>query len=186
MGIIDEIECRGAAGVRKIAKHQYGCPILQRLLEHCRPDQVQGLVEDLLAEAWLLSKHIYGHFVMQHVIEHGTDSQRHHLISALEQHASLVGSDVHACAVVGTAMSLGTSEEQCSLASALLRQEGLVADMASTRHGSAVVKLLLKLLNGAEFDEACCQLSKETLSLNSSRFGRAVLALLTQCSGTGK
>jgi len=50
--IIDEIESRGAAGVRKIAKHQYGCRILQRLLEHCRPDQVQGLVEDLLAKPY--------------------------------------------------------------------------------------------------------------------------------------
>merc|ERR1712050_67508 len=103
----------------------------------------------------------------------------------LEQHASVVGSVIHACAVVGTALSFGTSEEQCSLASALLRQEGLIADMASTRHGNPVVKLLLKLLNGPEFDEACYQLSKETSSLNSSRHGRAVLALLTQCSGNG-
>merc|ERR1712217_153206 len=115
----------------------------------------------------------------------GTDSQRHHLIIALEQDASVAGSVIHACAVMGTALSLGTCEEQCSLASALLRQEGLIADMASTRHGNPVVKLLLKLLNGPEFDETCCQLSKETLSLNSSRYGRAVLALLTQCSGNG-
>merc|ERR1712176_790001 len=164
---------------------QYGCRILQRLLEHSRPDQVQGLVEDLLAEALLLSKHIYGHFVMQHIIEHGADIQRRHLIIALEQHASVAGSVIHACAVMGTALSLGTSEEQCSLASALLRQEGLIADMSSSRHGNPVVKLLLKLLNGPEFDEACCQLSKEASSLNNSRHGRAVLALLTQCSGNG-
>merc|ERR1712232_867614 len=88
--MVDEIECRGAAGVRTMAKHRYGCRIFQRLLEHCRPPQVQKLVEVLLAEALPLSEHIYGHFVMQHIVEYGTDSQRDRLIVVLEEKASVV------------------------------------------------------------------------------------------------
>merc|ERR1712187_676105 len=52
--IIDEIISNDI--VQKASQHKFGCQILQRLLEFCRTDQVNELVEILLNEALCLTK----------------------------------------------------------------------------------------------------------------------------------
>merc|ERR1712232_807905 len=125
--MIDEIEQRG---VVKIAKHQYGCRILQRLWEHCRADQIQNLVENILLDAVSLCKHIYAHFVTQQILEHGSESHRHRLIAVLEQHVAELGSDKHASVLFSSALSYGCYEDQTTLLHAVLEQRGLIAAMS--------------------------------------------------------
>ena len=92
--IIDEIMKEGAAAVRRAARHQFGCRILQRLLEHCPQSQVECLVELLLEDAVGTAKHTFGNYVMQHVMEHGTPSQRHRLSAQLTEKALPLATDV--------------------------------------------------------------------------------------------
>ena len=56
-------------GVSIAARHKYGCRVLQRLLEHARHDQLNGLVDALLAKAIPLSRHYFATYVMQHILE---------------------------------------------------------------------------------------------------------------------
>merc|ERR1712190_562957 len=68
--IIDELimEKKVASG----AQLKYGCRVIQRLLEHCREDQVHEICEKLLASGIELSGHHFGSYVMQHLAEYGT------------------------------------------------------------------------------------------------------------------
>ena len=68
--IIDEI-MKTPADVPILARHQYGCRILQRLLEHCQAQQMEGLVKLLLEDATALVRHNYGTFVMQQIFDFG-------------------------------------------------------------------------------------------------------------------
>mmetsp|Transcript_11078 Transcript_11078/g.22938 ORF Transcript_11078/g.22938 Transcript_11078/m.22938 type:complete len:421 (+) Transcript_11078:68-1330(+) len=58
--IVDEILFKGAGAVAHVARHKYGCRIIQRLLEHLSPAQLHGLVDDLLEDAMTTCKHPYG------------------------------------------------------------------------------------------------------------------------------
>ena len=74
--VIDEImELPG--GPQFASKHRYGSRIMERLIEHCRSDQVRPLVAALLNDVLRLSGDRFGNFVVQHVIEHGTSEQKH-------------------------------------------------------------------------------------------------------------
>merc|ERR1712046_259388 len=69
--IIDELSRR--KDLCNLARHKFGCRVLQRLFEHCRSDQVQHLGDILLSECIQLSRHCYGNYVMQQVLTHGSD-----------------------------------------------------------------------------------------------------------------
>mmetsp|Transcript_66805 Transcript_66805/g.196086 ORF Transcript_66805/g.196086 Transcript_66805/m.196086 type:complete len:357 (-) Transcript_66805:46-1116(-) len=180
--IIDEIMKEGAVAVRRAARHQFGCRILQRLLEHCPQSQVECLVELLLEDAVGTAKHTFGNYVMQHVMEHGTPSQRHRLSAQLTEKALPLATDVKGCAqaVLGKALSFGTGDDKTALARALLRCQGVLPNMACSRHGHTVVKLALERLQGQEREEAVAQLEGDAAVLGSSRYGRSVLAHLRQ------
>lgn len=177
---VDEITCKGPNGVRRITKDRYGCRVVQRLLEHCRPDQLVSLVDCLLDDAIALSRHIYGHFVMQHLVEYGTQIQSQRFLTALGANVALVAADIHGSAVVNAALSLGPNEESLALVRSVLRESGLIVAMASVRHGHVAVKRLLERADGADLANACIQLESASSTLRESRYGRQVLASLMQ------
>jgi len=145
--VLAEIEDEGA--VVAAAKHQYGCRVIERLIEHCRDDQASGLVGKLLDEAEALCCHQYGNFVMQHIFEHGSEEAKaiaiqkmvksgggisklstHRLASHVVQKALEVGGDEVQNIIVSTMTSDDAQREQ---------PKSLVA-VACERYGSFVVE----------------------------------------------
>mmetsp|Transcript_11077 Transcript_11077/g.22933 ORF Transcript_11077/g.22933 Transcript_11077/m.22933 type:complete len:368 (+) Transcript_11077:68-1171(+) len=163
--IVDEILFKGAGAVAHVARHKYGCRIIQRLLEHLSPAQLHGLVDDLLEDAMTTCKHPYGNYVMQHLLEYGTARQRHELIHLLTQNAATVGKDSYACEVIVKAIALGAREDQVALARAFLTVPGFGALMARSQRGHASTKLILRALEGPEQEAARCQLSTKSACL---------------------
>jgi mRNA-binding protein PUF3 len=176
--IFQEIFASGPRAAARAARQCYGCRVLQRILEHCPPTQLQMLVDDLLTEAVGLSRHQFGNYVMQRLAEHGTETQQRTLMTLLAESAELVGFSVHGCAVLTRVLALNRSPEQLALAAALLHVEGLVQRMGRTRHGHVVVELMLQVL--AEEQELRAILQRQLIAsvagLASSRYGRALAA----------
>lgn len=176
--ILDELVKPRASQVAQAARHRYGCRILQRLFEHCRQDQLEEFIDELMASAVSLSKHAYANFVMQHVLEYGAPEYRRRLTGILEQHAKAMVKDEHGHAVLSKAMANASREEQLRLARALLRENGLLLRMARGRHGHVAVKAVLDVLEGQEQEIARKQLLDSVAKLRLSRYGRSVAASL--------
>lgn len=173
--IIEELMMKGAA---QAARHKYGCRIIQRILEHCKQDQTEDLVDALLAEGVSLSRHVYANFVMQLVLDRGTAGHRRCLAQLLERHACEVGADTYASAVMAKALACAPPEDQLSLARALVREPGLVVAMARNRYGYSAVKTILQLPPCHEREMARLQLLAQKESLRTSRYGRLVVGSL--------
>merc|ERR1719159_1251696 len=110
--VFEEIFASGPRAGPRAARQAFGCRVLQRLLEHCPPAQLQQLVDDLLTEAVGLSRHQYGNYVMQRLAEHGSEAQQCTLMILLAESAEIVGSSVHGCAVLARVLALNQSPEQ--------------------------------------------------------------------------
>jgi hypothetical protein len=80
--VIDEIT-ELPSGPLLASKHQYGCRIMERLIEHCRSDQLRPLVAELLKHVLRLSSHRFGSFVVQHIMEFGTSEQKHFIATKI-------------------------------------------------------------------------------------------------------
>eukprot|EP00425_Heterocapsa_triquetra_P047058 CAMPEP_0195074424 /NCGR_PEP_ID=MMETSP0448-20130528/17536_1 /TAXON_ID=66468 /ORGANISM="Heterocapsa triquestra, Strain CCMP 448" /LENGTH=223 /DNA_ID=CAMNT_0040106677 /DNA_START=15 /DNA_END=683 /DNA_ORIENTATION=- len=144
--IIDELQRRGPGAATQAARHRFGCRILERLLEHCLPSQVRGLVEALVGDAVSLASHPYGNYVVQHILEHGAPDQQARLAGLFADHVLMLGSDSYASAVVAKALTHGSQEGRVGLAQALLKAPGLLPAMAHTRHGHVAAKFVLQLV----------------------------------------
>mmetsp|Transcript_87015 Transcript_87015/g.224031 ORF Transcript_87015/g.224031 Transcript_87015/m.224031 type:complete len:332 (+) Transcript_87015:102-1097(+) len=190
--IIDELNERGHAGICKAAQHEYACRVLQRLMEHCAPGQINSLIEVLLMDCTVLSRHIYGNFTMQHVLEYGSESQRHRLAVQLERHASILGWDHRGRKVLTKALSASCPADRMAIARALLMEPDLLVCMAHARHGHMAAQLMIGILDGEFHEEAKRQLGEELPSLFGSRYGRKIVGSMgqtmrspgnTQCEG---
>jgi len=182
--IIDELLQKRRVG--QAARHKYGCRVLQRVLEHCRADQVKPIVDELLADAMMLCRHAYASYVMQHVFEQGSDTHVQTLMRVIIANAATFGSDSFACAVVYKALVLGEFQDRVELATALLHERGLVVRMARSRRGHLAVKLMLELFekNSPEWFDLRAQLRGAESSLRTARYGRTVFGLLDVSSGS--
>jgi len=178
--IIDEVLSQDAE-ILELAKHQYGCRILQRLLETCYPEQMEGVVKILLSEATGLIRHSYGTFVMQVIMKFGTEEQRELLGAVLLQMVQLTGDEN--CAQV-MHQALQHAPQKATVARALVPY---LPQMARGRHSHHAVLCTLQLLDQEELNGAIAILSQKATKLWASRYGRLVVkqipSLYQQCCG---
>lgn len=185
--IIDELlqgtHVDAASGPPWVARHRYGCRVVERLLEHCSAAQAKPLIDSILTESIQLCAHPYGNYVMQHILEHGSPEHKHIICRLLEPLAktlgggSLQGSE-YVCAVFGKALTHGSPEDRARLARSVILVPCLLTDMASTRHGHVTAKLVLQAADCEHLEMARSQLTAKSDFLRQSRYGRFVIASL--------
>jgi len=159
--VIEELKEKSA--LLALARHKYGCRIVQRLVEHCPAEQVRGIVELLLEGFLELSRHVYGNFVMQKLLQHVAPDQRPRLVELVEHSLPELALNLHGCAVVGAALEHGDHEDRFRLADMLLEDHEQVAFMAGSKHRRTIITNLLDVLYGSR-----CQRLMSLLEGNST------------------
>ena len=59
-----------------LSTHPYGCRVIQRILEHCNPEQTTPILDELHDNTDRLVQDQYGNYVIQHVLEHGSPDDK--------------------------------------------------------------------------------------------------------------
>ena len=67
-----------------LSTHPYGCRVIQRILEHCNPEQTNPILEELHDNIERLVQDQYGNYVIQHVLEHGTFDDKTKIVMQLK------------------------------------------------------------------------------------------------------
>jgi len=130
-----------------LARHEYGCRIYCRLLEHMASDPaVSKLIDDVLWETEELLRHTFGHHVVECALEHGLPQQRQQIIAALRKNLLRSAWNRNAAYVVEKALLYGNVDDQTALATDLLSCSSAdLAQLARSQFGSMVVRALLRL-----------------------------------------
>jgi len=171
--LIDELLQGGAATVLEVARHQYGCRVIQRLLEHCHQEQMEAVANILMADALPLARHAYGNFVMQQLLRYGSRAQQHILCQSFKASIQELLSHQAASPVIAKALVHSSPEDQVSLARAAVGRR--LADVAITRYGHEAVQRVLQVLVGEDFNAACAALRPRLAALWAARYGRLVV-----------
>lgn len=66
--------------VLTLSTHPYGCRVIQRILEHCNPEQTSCILQELHQNTEQLVQDQYGNYVVQHVLEHGRPEDKTKII----------------------------------------------------------------------------------------------------------
>ena len=67
-----------------LSTHPYGCRVIQRILEHCTPQQTAPILAELHEATDRLFTDQYGNYVIQHVLEHGQSEDKSRIIVKVE------------------------------------------------------------------------------------------------------
>jgi hypothetical protein len=164
-----------------VARHRFGCRVLERVIEHFPACPHAGaelayFLEGILQDAAPHCYHSFSTFVMQHILEYGSMDQQRAIVSSLCSDLWRAALDMHAVGCLDKALSFQPFEDQVALASAILDSEGLLTRMALTRKGLPVARRLLRVIDGANLEQARRQLSGDAAKLARSKGGKALLS----------
>jgi len=134
--VLRELENHGAF----VARHRFGCRVIQRALEHCSHEQNEELIAEVLLDASQLVRHTYGNFVIQHILQYGTPDQTHRIAEVLLLDAIRFAKHRIASHVMSCALSCCSPEDVESLTAVLAGDEGQWADLTRRQYGSFVVR----------------------------------------------
>merc|ERR1712151_1078357 len=71
----------------RMAKHCYGCRVIQRLIEYNASAQISPLLDETLQFCMELATDQYGNYVVQHVMEHSSrPNDRQTLMGIVRKH----------------------------------------------------------------------------------------------------
>ena len=166
--VVDEILAAGPRAGARLARHKYGCRVLQRLFEHSH--QTSGIAEHLLAEVSRLSAHQYGTYVMRSLAEHGAEEHRQPMVKALIRFPKPVVFSLYGPPVLRQVLLFADAEDRQHLSSVILNLAD-VPRLVQTRRGAALADCLMELVDDPSL---LYQLLREDLTnFNTSRYSRA-------------
>merc|ERR1719401_465151 len=76
------------ADAESISKHQYGCRVVQRLLEHCALQQLRSMLDQILTVVDKLAPDPYGNYVVQSLLERGRVDDKRRILRVVEEHVA--------------------------------------------------------------------------------------------------
>lgn len=98
--------------VCELASHQYGCRVVQRILEHGTEADKAMIMQELHNSAQLLVTDQYGNYVIQHVLEKGSPEDRSRMIAMVTPQLLTLSRHKNASNVVEKCILFGTHQEQ--------------------------------------------------------------------------
>jgi hypothetical protein len=133
-------EIKGNAAV--VARHRYGCRVIERLIEHSPWECVEPLIDEMFDGVEKLCRHAFGNFVIQCIMEHGRDHHRQQVAEVLCTDAVRFAKHRVASHVVKAALSHCGPREKHSLIQALNADPAEFLNLAHHHCGSFVVREL--------------------------------------------
>jgi mRNA-binding protein PUF3 len=171
--VIDEIMSVHGGSVRA-SQHKYGCRIIQRLLEHCREDQAEGIIEEILTHALVVSKSQFGMHVIRHVIENGSEQHQHRLLDIMIVHGTELATDTYGRSVLSSAVSIANEHQVGTLRRLLLKNQEALSQMVQCRNGYCGAIDILGSLPDSERKALWHKLVEQTPEIPCSRYGQMV------------
>jgi len=132
------------------ARHQCGCRIAARVLEHFPMTGVTlQFIDAIIAETYHLSRHGYAYHVVRAILEHGQPEQRQRVASILCSHIHRHAKHRYASFVVEQALRYSSEEVRSALARELMQRPGAAMDLAKHQFGRHVIEQLARVSEDA-------------------------------------
>jgi mRNA-binding protein PUF3 len=184
--------------VHVLATHPYGCRVIQRILEYCKPHDQAAILEELHQCASMLITDQYGNYVTQHVIQHGKPEDRAKIIKIITAQLLTLSKHKFASNVVEKSIQFGTDEQRKAIVAQLTAMHSDSTSplqlMMKDQYGNyvirklphpnppffltnAMIEKLLAQLKGAERDAFVEDMKPQLIQLKKYNYGKQIAAI---------
>ncbi|KAI9914346.1 hypothetical protein PsorP6_008156 [Peronosclerospora sorghi] len=166
-----------------LSTHSYGCRVIQRVLEHCAPEQIRLLLSEIILKCHELVEDQFGNYVVQHVISHGELEHRNIVMQAVLPEIARWSQHKYASNVVEACLEHATKEEISQIVDFILQcdESGascVLLPMMKHMYGNYVVQKLLERADEHDRQRIVCIIRHNEGYLKRFTFGKHVLSRL--------
>jgi pumilio RNA-binding family len=192
-----------------LAKHPYGCRVIQRILEYGSAAQVDVVLTEIVASVTSLVQDQYANYVVQHVLENGRTRDRAAIIQRLTPNVVSMSQHKFASNVMEKCLEMGGAEERVALISqviakhdAFLAENGLTAtlgaaesedvvdggpqspleQMMKDQYANYVVQKMLDISQGPQRDAMLARIRQYTPMLRKFMHGKHIIARIEKAA----
>lgn len=167
--------------VAELSTHTYGCRVVQRILEHCSPEQIRPVLSEIIYDCRELVKDQFGNYVVQHVISHGEDDQRDVVKRALIPDIARWSQHKYASNVVEKCLDNATPSEIHDIVNLVLDYDESGSGcaflvMMKHMYANYVVQKLLDKADKDDLKRLYCIIDHNRDHLRNFTFGKHVLS----------
>lgn len=170
-----------------LCTHQYGCRVIQRVLEHCHNPATQSAVMDEIVErAFDLTEDKFGNYVVQHVLEHGRPEERSSIIQKLSGQVVNLSQQKYASNVVEKCLSFGTPDEREGLIREIVSSGQTFQGLMKDQFGNYVVQRILQTCDDKFLVVILSSIKMHLNELKNYTFGKHIVARVEKLIITGE
>lgn len=183
--------------VHTLSAHPYGCRVIQRILEYCKPQDQVAILEELHQCSAMLITDQYGNYVFQHIIQHGRPDDRAKVIKIVTAQLLTLSKHKFASNVVEKSIQYGTDEQRRAIVAqvTLMHSDGTspLQLMMKDQYGNYVIRKfaipatrpsanhtaekLLSQLKGVDRDRFVEDLKPQLALLKKYNYGKQIIAI---------
>lgn len=169
-----------------LARHPYGCRLVQRVLQHCTLEEIHSQVATaLVGEIEDLSMHEYGNYVIQHLVVGGPEDARQAVYAHVIPLAASLGRHKYASNLMEKCLDCGTEEQRAAIVANLLEgggpgAGGAVHSLARDQYGNYVLQKALEVASAEDKEALLAALRPHVDNLRKSTFGKHIAATVNK------
>mmetsp|Transcript_11949 Transcript_11949/g.14504 ORF Transcript_11949/g.14504 Transcript_11949/m.14504 type:complete len:476 (-) Transcript_11949:316-1743(-) len=165
-----------------MAKHPYGCRVVQRVLENCSQERVGNVLDELINEIRELTSDQYANYVVQHVIQHQQQgTHREALFNVVTKNVLIFSQHKFGSNVVEACLKYGNVPEREGLIEGMLTGDIPPLEvMMKDPYANYVVQKVIDKSNQAQYERVVRLVQANESSLKRLTYGKHILNKIRQ------
>jgi pumilio RNA-binding family len=166
----------------EIATHRHGCCVLQRCIDHAADGQRRALVQEIAAQALVLSQDPFGNYVVQYILDLALSWANGEVMMRLAGNYAELSMQKFSSNVVEKCLKLADSslEEHRNVVVREIMTSPLLDRLLMDPYGNYVVQSTLSVTKGQLHSELVDRIRPHLPLIKNSPFGKRILRLLLE------
>ena len=166
----------------EIATHRHGCCVLQRCIDHAADGQRRALVQEIAAQALVLSQDPFGNYVVQYILDLSLSWANGEVMMRLAGNYAELSMQKFSSNVVEKCLKLADSslEEHRNVVVREIMTSPLLDRLLMDPYGNYVVQSTLSVTKGQLHSELVDRIRPHLPLIKNSPFGKRILRLLLE------
>uniref|UniRef100_A0AC35U850 PUM-HD domain-containing protein n=1 Tax=Rhabditophanes sp. KR3021 TaxID=114890 RepID=A0AC35U850_9BILA len=167
--LVDSFFQENGETVTSLSCQPYGCRVIQRILEHCTPEQKRPILEEIHNNIETNTCNEYANYVVQHVITHGEQEDVDRIVEEVKNNFLKYSQHKFASNVIEKCLDTNGSHYKNSIINAVC---------ADHEYGNFVIQKMLDVADSSHRKKLMNCIKPHISSLKKANYGKHIIAKL--------
>jgi hypothetical protein len=176
--------------IADLAKHVYGCRVVQRLLRHCDQKQTISILMQIFTETEELSKNEFGNYVIQYIVSHGDSRDRKSIVDRIRSKILSLSKNKFGSNVIEKCFQFADEFDRMKCLNEVLGDindpNPPLLEMIKDQYGNYVIQKMIEVCNESQKYKIFSRIRMLNVDLSKFPFGKYTLTRMRAMEEAGR